>query len=87
MNGYYSFEKGFYGLSDIPTIFEEKIDRSLNYRTPVWLDDIIIVKRGDKKNHRDKLFTKLEQLQEADIEQVKRNPQFFSKKQLAWSTK
>ena len=28
-SGYYRFKKGFYGLADIPTIFQEKIDRTL----------------------------------------------------------
>ena len=26
--GYYQFKKGFYGLSDMPTIFQEKIDKT-----------------------------------------------------------
>ena len=38
--GYYRFKKGFYGLADIPTIFQEKIDRTLEYCTPAWLDDV-----------------------------------------------
>ena len=33
-SGYYRFKKGFYGLADIPTIFQEKIDRTLGYSTP-----------------------------------------------------
>ena len=28
-SGYYKHKKGFYGLADIPTIFQEKIDRTL----------------------------------------------------------
>ena len=40
-SGYYRFEKGFYGLADIPIIFQEKIDRTLGYCTPAWLDDFI----------------------------------------------
>ena len=28
-SGYYKYKKGFYGLADIPTIFQEKIDRTL----------------------------------------------------------
>ena len=36
-HGYYRFKKGFYGLVDIfPTIFQEKIDRTLKYSTPAW---------------------------------------------------
>ena len=57
MNGYYRYKKRFYGLSDIPTIIHEKVDGTINYQTPVWLDDIIIVTRGDKKTPR-KIFQK-----------------------------
>ena len=46
-SGYYRFKKGFYGLADIPTIFQEKFERTLEYSTPAWLDGIIVVTRGD----------------------------------------
>ena len=49
-SGYYRFKKAFYGLADIPTIFQEKIDRTLEYCTPAWLDDILVVTRRDKQN-------------------------------------
>ena len=65
MDEYYRFTKGFYGLSNIPTPFQEKIDRTLSYQTPVWLDDIISVTTKDKEKHQTKLFTKLKKLQEA----------------------
>ena len=55
-SGYYRFKKGFYGLADIPTIFQEKIDRTLEYCTPAWLDNIIVVTRGNKQYHEKKLF-------------------------------
>ena len=32
--GYYRFLKGFYGLADIPTFFQEKIDQTLENITP-----------------------------------------------------
>ena len=50
-SGYYRFKKGFHGLSDISTIFQEKIDRTLEYSTPAWLDAIIVVTRGSKQEH------------------------------------
>ena len=50
MNGYFGFEKGFHGLSDIPTLFQEKIDQTVNYQTPVWLENMKIVTKGIKKN-------------------------------------
>ena len=30
-------------LADIATIFQERIERSLQFKHPAWLDDIIIV--------------------------------------------
>ena len=50
-SGYYQFKKGCYGLADIPTIFQEKIDRTFEKGTPAWLDDIIVVTRGHKQQH------------------------------------
>ena len=29
----------------------EKIDRTLEYSTPAWLDDIIVVTRGSRQEH------------------------------------
>ena len=71
MNGYYRFLKGFYGPADIPTIFKEKIDRTLGHQTPVWLDDIIIVARGTKEEHTRKLYSVLAKLELKDIKQAK----------------
>ena len=51
INGHYRFRKGFYGAADIPTIFQEIIDRRLGHETPVWLDDSIVVTRGTKEEH------------------------------------
>ena len=43
---HYRFKKVFYGLSDIPTVFQVHMDKVLEYKTPVWLDDIICVTNG-----------------------------------------
>ena len=43
-------QKGLYGLADIPTIFQEKIDRTLGYCIPVWLEDILIERVETNKN-------------------------------------
>ena len=51
VTGHYRFNKGFYGLADIPVIFQEKLDKILNYKTPVWQDDIIVVTRGSPDQH------------------------------------
>ena len=47
----YRFKKGFYGLSDSPTMFQEHIDNVLKFKTTVWLDDIICVTNGSIEDH------------------------------------
>ena len=47
--------KGIYGLADIPTIFQEKIDQTLENQHPAWLDDILIVTKGTKEQHKREL--------------------------------
>ena len=54
--GHYRFNEDFYELVDIPTKFQEKIERKLGYRTPAWLDDMIVVSREKKQDHDKKLF-------------------------------
>ena len=49
--GYYQLKKGFYGLSVMPTIFQEIIDKTLEYQTPAWQDDIIILTRSTPEEH------------------------------------
>ena len=82
-SGYYRFKKGFYGLADIPTIFQEKIDRTLEYSTPAWLDDIIVVTRGSRQEHDKKLFDVLSKLEKAGYRESKRKSEFFLK-QTKW---
>ena len=62
--GLYRFKKGFYGLSDIPTVFQEHIDEVLEFKTPVWLDDIICVTNGTIDEHEEELREILSKLQE-----------------------
>ena len=75
--GYSRFKKGFYGLADILTIFQEKIDRSLEYCTPAWLDDIIVVTRGSKQDHENKLFDVPNKLEKAGYQASKKKSEFF----------
>ena len=51
VNGFFRFLKGFYAPADIPTVFQEKIDKTLGHQTPLWVDDIIVVFRGTKEEH------------------------------------
>ena len=47
--------KRIYGLADIPTIFQEKIEQTLENQHPAWLDDILIVTKGTKEQHKREL--------------------------------
>ena len=76
-SGCYKFKKGFYGLADIPTIFQEKSDRTLGYRTPAWLDEIIVVTRGNKQDHEKKLFDVLNKLEKAGYRASKKKIRNF----------
>ena len=78
-SGCYRYKKGFYGFADIPTIFQQKIDRTLEYCTPAWLDDIIIVTRGSKQDHEKKLFDFLDKLEKAGYRASKKKSEFFLK--------
>ena len=76
-SGYYRIKKRFCGLADIPTLFQEKIDRTLGYSSPAWLDDIIIVTRGSTREHEKKLFDILNKLEKAGYRARKRKSEFF----------
>ena len=61
--GYYRFLKVFYGLADIPTILREKIHQTLENKPAAWLDDILVVTKAPKEQHKlelTELLTKLE---------------------------
>ena len=63
--GFYRFLKSFYGLANIPTIFQEKIDQTLENKHPAWLDDIIVVTKGSKQKHMEQLIDVLKKLEHA----------------------
>ena len=79
-SGYYRYKKWFYGLADIPTIFQEKFGRTLEYSTPAWLDDIIVVTRGNKQEHEKKLFDVLSKLEKTGYRASKRKSEIFLKR-------
>ena len=79
INGYYRFLKGFYGPADIPTIFQEKIDRTLGHQIPVWLDDIIIATRGTKEQHTQKLESVLTKLENEGYKASKEKSKLYQK--------
>ena len=81
--GYYRFLKGFYGLADIPTIFQEKIDQTLKNKHPTWLDDIIIVTKGSKEQHKKELIEVLTRLENAG-HRLSGNKSEFLKSEIEW---
>ena len=81
--GHYRFKKGFYGLSDIPTVFQEHIDNVLEFKTPVWLDDIICVTNGSIDDHEKELREVLKKLQNAGYRASEKKTELF-KKELTW---
>ena len=81
--GHYRFKKGFYGLSDIPTVFQEHMDTVLEFKTPVWLDDIICVTNGSIEDHEREVREVLTKLQNAGYRASERKTELF-KKELTW---
>ena len=75
-SGYYRFKKGFTDLPIYP-LFQEKIDRKLEYCTPAWLDDIIVVTRGSKQDREKKLFDVINKLDKAEYRASKKKSEFF----------
>ena len=51
--GTYRFLTGFYGLADMPAEFQKAMDRTLSHakNTFCFLDDILIVSKGQEKDH------------------------------------
>ena len=81
--GYYRFLKGFYGLADIPTIFQEKIDQTLENKHPALLDDIIVVTKGSKEQHKKELVDVLTRLENAGYRLSESKSEFF-KTEIEW---
>ena len=52
MNEYHRLKTGFYSLLDIPANFQEQIDRTLKYQTPLWLDEMLFSSKRDKEMQR-----------------------------------
>ena len=81
--GYYRFLEGFYGLAEIPTIFQDKIDQTLENKHPAWLDDIIVVTKGSKEQHKKELAEVLTKLENAGYRLNENESEFF-KKEIEW---
>ena len=76
--GHYRFKESVYGLSDFPTVFQEHIDIILEFKTQVWLDDIICVTNGsadDPERDLREVLSKLEKTGYRASEKKDRNVQ------------
>ena len=78
--GYYRFLKGFCRLADIPPIVQERIDRTLEFKHPAWLDDIIIVTKGSAEKHEGEIEETMKKLEEAGYRQIPKKCDFFRRK-------
>ena len=81
--GHYRFKKGFYRLSDIPTVFQEHIDKVLEFKRPVWLDDIICVTNGTMDEYEREVREILTKLQNAGYRASERKTELF-KQEITW---
>ena len=81
--GWYRFLKGFYGLADIPTIFQEKIDKALENKLPAWLDDILVVTQGPKEQQKRELIDVLTKLENPGYTLIENKTNFF-KPDIEW---
>ena len=52
-------------MSDIPTVFQEHVDKVLEFKMPVRLDDIICVTNGAIDDHERELREVLSKLEKA----------------------
>ena len=77
---YYRFLEGFYGLADIPSIFQEMIVQTLENKHPAWLDDIIVVTKDSKDEHMKDLIDVLTKLENAGYRLSETKSEFFKTK-------
>ena len=70
-------------MADIPTIFQEKIDQTLENNHPAWLDDILVVTKGTKEQHKRELIDVLTKLENAGY-RLSENKFEFLKSEIEW---
>ena len=88
LSRYCCFLKGFHGMADIPTIFQERIDTTLEHKHPTWLDDIIIVTKGSIEEHEMEIRETMKQLEQSGYRlNPKKNANFSRTKLNGLNTK
>ena len=80
--GTYRFKTGFYGLTDMPTEFQKAMDCTLQ-GVICYLDDILIVTKGDIREHNELVETVMQRL-DAEGWALKLSKCEFSVYQLTW---
>ena len=67
--GTYRFLTGFYGLADMPAEFQKAMDRTLNHakNTFCFLDNILIISKGEKKDHEQLVLDVLQKLDDENL--------------------
>ncbi len=78
--GHYRFNRGFYGLADVPVKFQEKIDKTLRGKAPAWQDDVIVVTRGSIDKHHTELYEVLKMLEDQGYKASFKKLKLFEKK-------
>ncbi len=81
--GHYRFVRGFYGLADMPVIFQKKLDRVLQNRFPAWQDDILVITRGNVEDHYNDLTELLDFLNSAGYRISYKKSELF-RKEVEW---
>ena len=83
--GTYRFVTGFYGLTVMPTEFQKVMDLLLaRFREVfVFIDDILIVTKGTKQEHLDKVREFLKVIDDAEL-QLKAGKCNFAKQEIEW---
>ena len=83
--GTYRFKTGFFGLTDMPAEFQKAMDYTLVVlsKTYCFLDDIIVVSKGNKESHLKYVYKCLQKL-EADNLRINLSKCHFAKHQINW---
>ena len=81
--GHYQFNCGFYGLANMPVVFQDTLDKVLEGTAPAWQEDMIGVTSGTAQDHFEKVAATLEKLDMNGYKASLRKSKFFQK-QVDW---
>ena len=83
--GTYRFLTGFHGLADMPAEFQKAMDRTINHakNTFLFLDDMLIVSKGNEIEHEKLVETVLKKLDDENLALKISKCEFF-KQQVNW---